>query len=66
MTDGTKVIKPCPFCGGPARIVIKSFDVFTHGAIVKCERCGARTKLIEPDCNYIAKDKAVELWNNRV
>lgn len=59
-------IKPCPFCGGKARLLIKSFDIFTHGAIVECCKCGARTKLIEPNCDYSAKNKAVEIWNERV
>ena len=59
-------LKPCPFCGGKARVVIKSFDVFMNGAFVICEKCGARTDLIETNAEYSAKDRAVEYWNKRV
>lgn len=59
-------LKPCPFCGGSGHIIIKTWDIFTHGAIVECNDCGARTRLVEPDCNYAARDKAVELWNKRI
>ena len=67
MDDDYKLkLKPCPFCGGEACIKIKSFDVFTHGAIVECNKCFARTMLVVPSMDYAAKDKAAELWNRRV
>lgn len=59
-------LKPCPFCGGSGHVIIKTWDIFTHGALVECEECGARTMLVEPSCEYAAKDRAVELWNQRV
>ena len=59
-------LKPCPFCGGTGHVIIKTWDLFTHGALVECEGCGARTVLVEPSCEYTAKDKAVELWNARI
>ena len=58
-------LKPCPFCGGEAHIIIKSFDIFNHGAQIVCKECGARTQLIEPSCDYNAKEKCVRLWNKR-
>ena len=65
MADDRTELKPCPFCGGKARIQIKSFDIFQHGAQVVCDKCGARTVLVEPSINYTAKTEAVELWNTR-
>ena len=59
-------IKPCPFCGGPAHIVLKSFDIFDTGAYVMCDKCGSRTVLITNDLNKKPQDEAIKRWNKRV
>ena len=59
-------LKPCPFCGGKAKLELRSFDVFISAATVVCTKCGARTNMIKPSCDYTAKDKAFKLWNRRV
>ena len=64
--DETNRIKPCPFCGGPARVVLKSFDIFDTGAYVMCEKCGARTALITNDRNKKPQEEAIKRWNKRV
>ena len=58
-------LRACPFCGGPGKVVLKQWDLFNVGAIVQCQRCGARTKLIVPSAEYSAKDKAIRRWNRR-
>ena len=64
MVDGhiDEVLKPCPFCGGNARLIpFKSVFMYNgSGAYVSCALCEARTKLA------VSKDKAIEEWNRRV
>ena len=62
MDDDYK-LKPCPFCGGKAKLLLKSFDIFNAGAYIMCEKCGARTILVT---RKPSNKKAVELWNRRV
>lgn len=58
-------LKPCPFCGGDAETVSRSFDAFHVGYIVRCRKCGAKTDLVMVSGEYTARDKAKEMWNNR-
>lgn len=58
-------LKPCPFCGGSANVGIKTFDLFNNGAYVYCNKCGARTRLVEADVKTCAVDEAEILWNRR-
>lgn len=55
-------VKPCPMCGGDAKIQ-KGFikDVVN----VECEKCGLTTKAYTPNIFYAAVAKAVEDWNRR-
>lgn len=64
-------LKPCPFCGGSARLL-----VLRKGVNVMCTECDCQTR-IENDCNPIsglspwregrinAVEKAIEAWNRR-
>ena len=70
LSDKNKVnkitgLKPCPFCGGDAAVKIKTFDIFNVGYLIKCEKCGARTRVIPVSGTYVAIDKAKKLWNSR-
>ena len=58
-------LKPCPFCGGEAKIRTKTFDIFNVAAYVYCTRCGAKTGLFEANVNRAAVEEAKELWNKR-
>ena len=46
---------PCP-CGGKATL-IKLFDSKRYDCFVRCDKCGAETKL------YTSKQNAVKAWN---
>lgn len=48
-------LKPCPFCGGKARI----FEMRTM-SWVKCANCGCETALLD------TIKEAVATWNRRV
>lgn len=55
MTDKNPeaVLKPCPFCGAPAKRVVDALDAMMGNVSVTCSsHCGAR-------------QFAVELWNTR-
>ena len=53
-------VKPCPFCGAEARILIMTYDNNVEEYKVVCPHCGISQK------EYIAsKDLAVTMWNRR-
>lgn len=56
-------LKPCPFCGGEAKVTVGNF-----WAWVKCTECQTATKPfeIENGNKEKAMQEAVELWNRRV
>lgn len=60
------MLKPCPFCGGKAKMKLRQFDLFQVGVQVICQTCGCRTDLIAPSTEYAARDKAIEAWNRRI
>lgn len=48
-------LKPCPFCGGEAKLVVQFGDEF----MVLCPNCEAQT-------NFHDKEGAIAAWNSRV
>lgn len=55
-------LKPCPFCGGEAKISHES-----EGVLVRCQKCGATSGWID---EYLETEdsgvkKAIGLWNRR-
>lgn len=48
-------LKPCPFCGGEAKLVVQFGDEF----MVLCPNCEAQT-------NFHDKEGAIAAWNRRV
>lgn len=56
-------LKPCPFCGGKAELMILA------GVYVKCSRCFASSHEFFDSWDGVvgsAKVKAVRAWNRRV
>lgn len=58
-------LKPCPFCGGPARIRKLNGGKYC----VACSKCGARGGAVFVkawhDTPYVAQGQAAKLWNAR-
>ena len=74
-------LKPCPFCGAPAELIIKNPVYGISGTWVQCQSCGAKTKVMSiheyidtgrgistpVTNNSISKgfDHAKKAWNRR-
>jgi Lar family restriction alleviation protein len=54
-------LKPCPFCGGRARILEWCIhqEAFAPFYVVDCGKCGNGTS------KTVDKEKAIKLWNRR-
>jgi Lar family restriction alleviation protein len=71
-------LKPCPFCGGEAKIHYQPIYM-DNGVCIVCTECNARSKFLPCDCTYqyyhgeenvfISKEQATRdvttLWNTR-
>lgn len=53
-------LKPCPCCGGIAKV---QFEVYGKWVRVFCVKCGLST--LSVPCKYDDPTPAVELWNTR-
>ena len=53
-------LKPCPFCGGEAKL-----EHLSKSSMVYCLSCKASSKLIEYAPDYASDEKAIEAWNRR-
>lgn len=67
--DGNGVIidyKPCPFCGGKAKImVVQELRIGgDEGYVIQCENCYMNTASINGTYSFSSED-AIELWNRR-
>lgn len=63
MADKAIKLKPCPFCGGEARVNSAYGDIM-WGACVQFKACGPRVHYpINPRENL--KELAAETWNRR-
>lgn len=58
-------MKPCPFCGGKAKLNIQKVTGGYDYAYVICTGCRISTMQYEASAEYCAKDKAIEDWNRR-
>ena len=54
-------LKPCPFCGGIAKLIKNALRLYGRGdCMVKCRGCGCGTEILLPE------EDAVKIWNTRV
>lgn len=55
-------LKPCPFCGGKARLIKKSWTEFggPYDFTVHCDDCSAGIR-----CYFPTENEAIEAWNRR-
>lgn len=49
-------LKPCPFCGGSAKLVNK---IYEYKYYIYCTRCGVMT------ANFDSNNSAIGAWNRR-
>lgn len=59
------ILKPCPFCGNKAKLIV-NIQSFQPYAMVECESCSAKTERVMQSVDYCATDEAAKLWNRRV
>lgn len=64
-------LKPCPFCGGKARILGGETPSFSVEYAVHCEACAVETRpgsclATKARAKSIAREIAAERWNRRV
>lgn len=54
-------LKPCPFCGGKARLFVNG------GVRVICPKCYASTRILTDEMEYEsnAVETVIEAWNRR-
>lgn len=59
-------MKNCPFCKGKANVASVHICAGAEIGEAFCTQCGARISTREFETEEEAKQKAIELWNNRV
>lgn len=68
-------LKPCPFCGGEAKMKLSSFSGggFGEGSyddwLISCTKCQCRMKIAADgwyDREYYTEQQAVAIWNKRI
>ena len=55
-------LKPCPFCGGEARLASEERGIFVF---VTCQKCHVETQRIRMSAEYCANERAAKEWNRR-
>lgn len=57
-------LKPCPFCGGEAKLKHKGYIGGAYAYII-CNECECSTPEIGSAVEYCADDKVSGMWNRR-
>ena len=58
-------LKPCAHCGAGDSARLHYLNADRGEYYVRCIVCGIRTANVEEGTDYVAKEKAAELWNTR-
>ena len=53
-------LKPCPFCGGEAKLDVHKFGALGDTFGIRCSECQAQTRGF-----YNTANEAAEAWNRR-
>ena len=56
-------LKKCPFCNGKAELTTGSVFMWEHAVV--CTKCGIRTKSVGGITPSMARERAIESWNQR-
>ena len=57
--EAVPMLKPCPFCGAGARLIVRR-DADYHAACMSVYKCGARFEW------YDTEQEAIAAWNTRI
>ena len=65
--DDTKTLKPCPFCGGEAKITEESDCFSSIFFVARCQKCLVDVRIGAEMTKSIAfnREKVTEAWNKR-
>lgn len=63
LTQARDALRPCPFCGGPAKIIVARSAEDAEAAWGQCQHCGARCEGTEDA--YADRASAIAEWNKR-
>ena len=58
-------LKPCPFCGGEAKLGTKGMGHGATGAFAYCTECGCASNVYPVRADWCANDLATSAWNRR-
>lgn len=58
-------LKPCPFCGGTAKVYREKNHGGLDGSVVRCENCGAKAEWKALSYTTACDHEAAEAWNRR-
>ena len=65
MVSDLSDLKPCPFCGGVAKLYREQGVGGINGSIVRCEKCGAKAAWKQMSYTTACDHEAIEAWNRR-
>lgn len=63
----TNKLKPCPFCGGNAKLVHEEQGITVSYVVsyILCTVCKATSPTFRISTEYSSDKKAIEAWNSR-
>lgn len=62
-------LKPCPFCGGKAGIIVRpciGYSKRSRGSVQYIAQCDSKVCIGRTTKRYRSEEEAIEAWNRRV